>query len=425
MNKKGFTLIELVTTFALATVIIILLLNIVSLIKNIYVKYDIKSNLVIEQSNLSKIINEQFNNKLANYTSCNDSEFCYSFTFKDNSEVKLIVKENLIRFGNYTYKLPNNTVVDNPSITREYVDLEDVSNTNNFLNLKIPIKTKKYPKLDFGIDLVYQDKGEVVYEEPTQICTLQEDVGDTGISKGDKYLCKADPSRESYTFFVLSYNDEDNNITENIEEAVSVNLIMDSNIRTGGEPVKETNPTGSQKGTVAWDLGYAEASFPVTAMDYLYDVTNNWTNIPNIAINYTDIDDFFLSDGTYLRIKTEGNLTKIFRADGNTVQVLDNTKEGYTNLKARMPYLSEVSNYDETNGYLYNYLHNWPKQVSEVYGYWTLSSYYGTIGEGWRAYAQVVEYDGNINSHLSNTSHRYGVRPVITLPTTELPTASS
>ena len=155
MNKKGFTLIELITTFALATVIIIILLNIISIIKNIYVQNDVKSTLAIEQSNLSKLMNEKFDNKLLYYVACNDGDYCYIFSFENEESVKLVVEKSKISFGEYTYKLDKNTEVKNPTLTREYVDLDDTENTNNFLVINIPIINKLYPKLNFGINLVY------------------------------------------------------------------------------------------------------------------------------------------------------------------------------------------------------------------------------------------------------------------------------
>lgn len=158
MNKRGFTLIELITTFALATVIIIILLNIISIIKNIYVQNNIKSSLAIEQSNLSKLMNEKFNNKLKYYIACNDSEYCYMFSFENEENIKLIVEENKIRFGEYTYKLDKNTKVKNPTLTREYVDIDNTLNTDNFLVINIPVVNKLYPKLNFGINLVYFNK---------------------------------------------------------------------------------------------------------------------------------------------------------------------------------------------------------------------------------------------------------------------------
>ena len=55
MNNKGLTLVELITTFALTSVIVVLLINIVVVIKNVYSKSDIKTELYINQSNLSNV----------------------------------------------------------------------------------------------------------------------------------------------------------------------------------------------------------------------------------------------------------------------------------------------------------------------------------------------------------------------------------
>ena len=54
MNNKGLTLIELITTFALSAVIIVLLINVVVSIRNVYSKVSVKSDLYITQSNLEK-----------------------------------------------------------------------------------------------------------------------------------------------------------------------------------------------------------------------------------------------------------------------------------------------------------------------------------------------------------------------------------
>ena len=154
MNKKGFTLIELITTFLLAVVIIILLLNIISIIKNIYQSNDIKSKLSLEQSNLSNIINKKFDNELKEYTTCSDSEFCYEFKFVDGSISKLIVKNNTLRFDSYNYNFDNVAKINNPEILIKEVDINDVNNNNAFLVIKLPVKTKQFPNLDFGIDFV-------------------------------------------------------------------------------------------------------------------------------------------------------------------------------------------------------------------------------------------------------------------------------
>ena len=155
MNKKGFTLIELITTFALAAVIIILLINVVLVIKNIYSKTDLKTELYINQGNLSNVMNKAINkDNLLSYNECNDEEFCYIFNISTGESIKLTISDNIIRFGDFTYKLKSNTSIDNPSITTEYIT-GITDNNDSFLVIKIPIKAKQYPDEDFGINLVY------------------------------------------------------------------------------------------------------------------------------------------------------------------------------------------------------------------------------------------------------------------------------
>lgn len=163
MNKKGFTLIELITTFALASVLIILLINIIIMIKNIYSKNDIKSELLIEQSNFSNLINQKLQSDfLSSYTPCSESDFCYNFSFIDGSSSMLVVSKEYIKFGSYVYKLKEGTTVENPTIKIIDVDVSSTIDNNSFLVVKIPIKHKLYSKEDFGINVVYQYNSNLI-----------------------------------------------------------------------------------------------------------------------------------------------------------------------------------------------------------------------------------------------------------------------
>lgn len=158
MKNKGFTLVELITTFALVSVIVILLINIIVIIKNVYSNTDKKTELYINQSNLSNVLNKKFSkDNLISYRSCdntleNEYLICQLFTFKDSdNEIKLSVTPELIKFGNYAYPLDECSVVKN--------DLSDelfsVDENNDILNIKIPIYCEMYPEINFGINLVY------------------------------------------------------------------------------------------------------------------------------------------------------------------------------------------------------------------------------------------------------------------------------
>lgn len=150
MNKNGFTLIELITTFALSAVIVILLINIVLIIKNIYIKSSVRTELLINQSNLSHVLNTKINNhSVDSYDSCSNSHFCYIFNLIDGESIKLEIKNDSIMFGSYVYKLLDGSTVTDPNIDVEYINNEGI------LNIRIPINYELYPKEDFGINLIY------------------------------------------------------------------------------------------------------------------------------------------------------------------------------------------------------------------------------------------------------------------------------
>ena len=153
MKKNGFTLVELITTFPLTSTIIVLLLNVVVVIKNLYINTNIKTELYINQSNLSNILNSKIRKgNLKNSLDCTEDEgylLCQNFEFYGEESIKLIVNEKSITFGDYVYKLDDNTKVVSPTFRTEYL-----SNGDNLLILNIPITNELYPYMDFGINLI-------------------------------------------------------------------------------------------------------------------------------------------------------------------------------------------------------------------------------------------------------------------------------
>ena len=157
LNNRGFTLIELITTFALSSIIIIILINIIIIIKENYIKIELKSNLIVEQSNLSYLINSKFNKlELVNYESCFDTDFCYIFNFAGNESTKLIVGNDYITFDNYTYKMFDGSNIGEKTFDIIKVDTLTPDVNNTFLLIEIPIINSLYNKENFGISFVYQ-----------------------------------------------------------------------------------------------------------------------------------------------------------------------------------------------------------------------------------------------------------------------------
>ena len=252
-------------------------------------------------------------------------------------------------------------------------------------------------------EIYKNSKGELVYVKTLdEVCELK---SGTAKERSSKYECKVDPNKAPYTFYVLSYLDQEGNIVTDKTNAKSVNLIMDSNIRTGGEPVKEANPTAAQNGIVAWinqgdyesvggqkwdDWTDKNTFGPITAMNFLSEATKSWTNTNEIKTSTIEYEN----GTTYTMAKT------------------------YTT-NARMPYYSEVESVSSDKVWLINYLYGDEDAdygiegrtgVSDVYGYWTLSPDAEESDVAWTVY-----FDGTVGYDGVDIASYYGVRPVINL----------
>lgn len=154
MNKKGFTLIELISTFSVVSIIVIILVNVIIILKETYEKLDIKSNLIIEQSTLSNLINSKLEyGSITSYESCSDTSFCYEFKLTNNETVKLQATDEYVLFDNYKYELKNGTYINASKINK--IVLEDIEGDNAILNIVIDIKNDVFPKKEFGINYIY------------------------------------------------------------------------------------------------------------------------------------------------------------------------------------------------------------------------------------------------------------------------------
>ena len=144
MNKKnkGFTVIELITSFTLASVIMIILFNIILILKDNLSEVNAKTNMLVEKDNLSYNINKRFKEKeISSITMCEDGDKCYEFTYSDNTSDKLIYSntDKTITFNNYTFDIIDGITVEEPTITEHY-DTMSSTKYNGYFIIHIPIK---------------------------------------------------------------------------------------------------------------------------------------------------------------------------------------------------------------------------------------------------------------------------------------------
>ena len=209
--------------------------------------------------------------------------------------------------------------------------------------------------------IILDEENNLAYDP--NVCTL---IRGNKTTTGSKYLCEVSPGI-NYNFYVLSQ-----------ESDGTTNLIMDRNICDDGSLTEDGKTC-----LVAYiESGDATGVGPVTAMTYLNNATSTWENIDNLDITYDD----------------EGKNFTGFEING----------------KARLPYKSEVNDFNNNNGYLYEYLNDsfWNyddstrpvNKISGIEGYWTMDTT-SDASSFW-----IVYFIGDIYPTYGNS---YGVRPVI------------
>ena len=259
------------------------------------------------------------------------------------------------------------------------------------------------------------------------LATLVSDTGTTGLSIGDKYTYEVYPGQK-YNFYVLSVEDD------------KVNLIMDRNICNDGSI---TYTSVNNYCRYEWASNNVNKNGPVTAMTVLGNATRNWNNVPNMDLAYNDITDNTSSGYTesttygYTGMTITNGTGYITKKDGTqtTISITDNMP-----IKARLPKLKEITEagchtYSPNSDYgscpmwlvknLYydtdfssycsacvsKYSNNQNNGITNIYGYWLLSSHPGDSYSARRVY-----YYGRVGNVSANDAVSSGVRAVITVP---------
>ena len=152
-NNKAFTLVEMLVSFTLAMVLVIIMFQLIINLKELYMSSGIKTELLNKQYLMTNKIYTDLNEKKAiNIENCNNPLVCIQFTFQDGTVKKLQVDETnkTVTYDDYTIKLNNESYFKTMNINTYY------SATNNkIFNANIPIYNDLFKNTDFGINIVY------------------------------------------------------------------------------------------------------------------------------------------------------------------------------------------------------------------------------------------------------------------------------
>lgn len=163
MNKKGFTLLELLTSLTLTSVVCVMLFQVIFVLKDIYVDDAAKTEILIKKANIIKEINSTFErNSITTVRYCDNGDVnCFKFNLEDGDVYELYLdrEENIIKFGDLSIKLSNSAVIYDDLDICYYSKMGDTNPTyNTFLKIRIPLKDNVLEEI-FDANIIYQYNG--------------------------------------------------------------------------------------------------------------------------------------------------------------------------------------------------------------------------------------------------------------------------
>lgn len=156
MNKKGFTVVELIISFSLTMAIAVFLFQIVIALKDLYNENGYRTQLLNKQAVIANQINRKMRDKgIRSVTKCGD--YCILFTYLDSTtdQLTIDVSKNAFTFGNYMTILPTGTKVGNISVNVYNSPVMLSYHNDSIMVLDIPL-TNTNIKGNFNVTAVYQ-----------------------------------------------------------------------------------------------------------------------------------------------------------------------------------------------------------------------------------------------------------------------------
>ena len=154
-KKNGFTTIELITTFALTLVIVVLLLQVIVVLKDVYINKVVVNSLRVKQAVMTEKIMDDFDNKnLEGTAGCLGVSNCISFIWEDGTvtELKIDKTKNTFSYADYVTELTGGSSFGNLSVVNSAIS-EDKQ--RKFISFNFPIYST-FVKGDYGIHVIYQ-----------------------------------------------------------------------------------------------------------------------------------------------------------------------------------------------------------------------------------------------------------------------------
>ena len=158
LNKRGFTVVELLVSFAIISVILVAMFSVIFTLTTNYSTASVGSELISTQAVITKqLADDLLNDNITSVVTCGDK--CIDINYQASGIKRLeITKENqrtLFKYGDFSKKLVDGSKFDKPTVTNNIIEGVASNRNNGIITFNFPI-THNDIKGDYGIHLTYQ-----------------------------------------------------------------------------------------------------------------------------------------------------------------------------------------------------------------------------------------------------------------------------
>lgn len=167
-NNKGFSILELIVSFSLTMIIIVVLFEIIVYMKDLYEKSVTQTELINRQNLITDYIyNDLTTNEPTHIFICGDNCIGFSLVSGETKQLKWDESLSTLGYGSYTMSLIKNTNFDQTlSLTDSngnqlrgakicYNTVSGYSGSNSYVSIKIPLTNALFSEEDFGVNILY------------------------------------------------------------------------------------------------------------------------------------------------------------------------------------------------------------------------------------------------------------------------------
>lgn len=149
MNKKGFTVIELLASFTLTMIIVVFLFEIVLELKDVYVTSSLKTKVLNQNALIATKLDKDLDNLGVTSASCYVSNVAHCSIFAYSSVYHLYIRPSeldVVFNDGSTIKMPAGVTISNLSISTSGRTFVDASKDNAYIKISYEVKSNYFKK---------------------------------------------------------------------------------------------------------------------------------------------------------------------------------------------------------------------------------------------------------------------------------------